>query len=146
CLAWTTSTTFVLMYIFNIDYTAEFATMRIIIEAIVVLGLLLVYARQKRDKEKSLELQLRHHEKASREQLEQKVTERTQQLHQALAEAKKANDSKTNFLRQVTHDLKSPLTSIMGYAQLLRAESGSTGKMSNTIYSSAQHMLNMINR
>ncbi|MGP5714136.1 ATP-binding response regulator, partial [Vreelandella alkaliphila] len=146
CLAWTTSTTFVLMYIFNIDYTAEFATTRIIIEAIVVLGLLLIYAKQKRDKEKSLELQLRHHEKISREQLEQKVVERTQQLYQALAEAKKANDSKTNFLRRVTHDLKSPLTSIMGYAQLLRAESGSIGQMSNTIYSSSQHMLNMINR
>lgn len=146
CLAWTTSTIFVLMYIFNIDYTAEFASMRVIIEGIVVLGLLLIYAQQKRDKEKSLELQLRHHEKISREQLEQQVIKRTQQLHQALAEAKKANDSKTDFLRRVTHDLKSPLTSIMGYAQILRAESGSTGQMSNTIYSSAQHMLNMINR
>lgn len=145
-LAWLTSSFFVFGYIFNFFYTAEFAEARLIVEIAVILGVVLVYARQKRDHERALELQVRGNERAERRRLEEAVAERTRELNAALQTAKDAVAAKTKFLSQVTHDLKSPLTSIMGYAQLLRIEDGKVGKMSAIIHNSASHMLNMITR
>ncbi len=143
---WLTNSVYVLSYALNINYTSEMATIRLSIKISLVLALLLFYALQKRDHERSLERQLRQGEQAERERLELAVAARTQDLNLALEAARKADAAKTNFLTRVTHDLKSPLTSIMGYAQLLSAEPGKVGDKSHIIYNSASHMLNMINR
>ncbi|MGM0449418.1 MAG: ATP-binding protein [Pseudomonadota bacterium] len=145
-ISWVISTIFVLSFAFGIHYPPGLVPFRTVVQILVILGLLLVYTRQKHDYEKSLENQLRRKERAEREQLEQAVFERTQRLNEALESARQANDAKTSLLERVTHDLKSPLTSILGYAQLLRAEQGRTGRMSYIIYNSAHHMLNMVTR
>lgn len=48
-------------------------------------------------------------------------------------------------LAEVLHDLRSPLTSILGYARLLEAEPGKVGRMAGIIRSSADHMLALTN-
>jgi len=48
-------------------------------------------------------------------------------------------------LAHVLHDLRSPLTSILGYAQLLCAEKGEVGHMAAIIHASASHMLGLTN-
>lgn len=145
-VGWLTSTTFVLVYVLNINYTGEFGNTRIIVEALVVLALLLVYSQQKRDYEQSLERQLHTREQEERRKLEIAVEERTRELNTAVESARQANASKTEFLSRVTHDLKSPLTSILGYAQLLQASGGDIGQKSRIIFNSASHMLNMVTR
>ncbi|WP_311950941.1 ATP-binding protein [Halomonas piscis] len=143
---WLTTTYMLLSYTFAFQYTAAFASSRVMIEIAVVLGLLGVYARQKRDRKRYLELQLREQEKAQRVRLEAMVATRTQELRQAVEEADRANAAKSNFLARITHDLRSPLTSILGYNQLLAAEGGRIGEISRVVYASAEHMLNLVNR
>jgi len=53
------------------------------------------------------------------QELEKKVTERTQELTLALEEVKKINKRKTDFVSSVSHELRTPLTSIKGYASIL---------------------------
>ena len=51
--------------------------------------------------------------------LEQKVTERTRDLADALAQLEKANQHKSDLLSTVSHELRTPLGAIKGYATAL---------------------------
>lgn len=145
-LWWLTSTFILLGYIFNFYYTSAFSSSKVVAEVVVTLGLLFVYSRQKHSYERQLERQIHDQEKLQREHLERTVEARTLKLHQAVDEASKANAVKSEFLARITHDLRSPLTSILGYAQLLLAEQGKAGEMSRTIHGNASHMLHLVNR
>lgn len=144
---WWLSANFVLTgYILNINYTASFSSVKIVTEIGVIILLLLIYSRQKRSYQKNLEEKLRNSEKEQRAKLEDLVRQRTHELNVALDSAHNANAGKAMFLARISHDLKSPLTSIIGYAQLLGAESGRPGEYGRTIYKSAFYMRNLINR
>jgi len=56
------------------------------------------------------------------EGLERKVTERTQELALANNKLAEANKLKSQFLANVNHELRTPLSSIIGYARLLQRE------------------------
>ena len=51
--------------------------------------------------------------------LEQKVVQRTEQLHAALAEEKELNRLKSNFISMVTHEIRTPLALILGSSEIL---------------------------
>ncbi|MFZ6771508.1 hybrid sensor histidine kinase/response regulator [Undibacterium sp. SXout7W] len=78
-------------------------------------------------------------------ELDKKVIERTAEMHQAVLKADEANRAKSEFLARVSHDLRSPLTSILGYAQLLQSNGGKTASQARIIRRSASHMLHVIN-
>ncbi|NWO04278.1 MAG: response regulator [Alteromonadaceae bacterium] len=145
-LAWLTSLVFSVSFAFSSSYPTQLVPERTYLQVMIVLGLLLVYSRQKKDYEKFLKGLIKEKDRQEREFLERRVDDRTQELNLALETARKANAEKTDFLNRITHDLKSPLTSILGYAQLLRGEQGKAGEMSLMIYTSARHMLNMVTR
>lgn len=52
--------------------------------------------------------------------LEEQVKERTYELEEALTEANAANRAKTDFLAHISHDLRTPLHTVIGYAQLIQ--------------------------
>ena len=54
--------------------------------------------------------------------LERKVTERTQELTAANDKLAETSKLKSRFLANVNHELRTPLSSIIGYARLLRRE------------------------
>ena len=56
---------------------------------------------------------------SSQKQLEVKVKERTQDLEEALDKVKKVSRLKTEFVSAVSHEFRTPLTSVKGYASLL---------------------------
>ena len=58
----------------------------------------------------------------SQQDLERKVSERTQDLKGALEEIRKVSRLKSEFVSAVSHELRTPLTSIKGYASLLVQE------------------------
>lgn len=77
--------------------------------------------------------------------LEQAVAERTQALRDALVAADDANHAKTDFLARISHDLRTPLTSILGFADMVQASRNDSAGHGRIIRRSARHMLNMVN-
>lgn len=88
--------------------------------------------------------------------LEQRVIERTQELHDTLNAAQSASLTKTEFLASVSHELRTPLTAIIGMATtLLRLPTDANRQRSlppekqqdylRIIRKSGEHLLELIN-
>ncbi len=56
------------------------------------------------------------------QQLAEKLQETQIQLESAKSVAEKANLAKSEFLSSMSHELRSPLNAILGFAQLLEAD------------------------
>ncbi len=85
-----------------------------------------------------------------KETLEQRVIERTQDLHDALLAAQAANLVKNEFLATMSHELRTPLTCVIGMsATLLRWSFGQLSQRQRnylqTIHNSGAHLLELIN-
>ncbi|TAL44937.1 MAG: hybrid sensor histidine kinase/response regulator, partial [Methylovulum sp.] len=74
--------------------------------------------------------------------LDQEVKQRTLELEAARDEANKANQAKTLFLAKVSHELRSPMHTILNYADLARREK--TLRYMGTISDAGQHLLDLI--
>lgn len=74
------------------------------------------------------------------------VTERTYELRQALARADAAVEAKTTFLAHMSHDLRTPLNTVIGFARLIRrgAPHISPRESGSAIEQSGLHLLAMI--
>ena len=84
------------------------------------------------------------------EKLEQRVSERTDQLNQTNVELERANRTKDEFLANMSHELRTPLNSILGLSEsLLEQRRGSLNeyqlKSLQMIEGSGNHLLELIN-
>ncbi|WP_416672485.1 hybrid sensor histidine kinase/response regulator [Egbenema bharatensis] len=82
--------------------------------------------------------------------LEQRVIERTQELHDVMQAAQAANRAKSEFLAVVSHELRTPLTCIIGMSATLQrwASDSLTDRQRNflqTIQDSGEYLLTLIN-
>lgn len=59
---------------------------------------------------------------AHRNHLEELVEVRTEALYEALAKVRAASEEKTRFSSQMSHEMRTPLNAIVGFAQLLQEE------------------------
>ncbi|WP_439391488.1 ATP-binding protein [Ideonella sp. YS5] len=88
--------------------------------------------------------ELRRH----RDHLEHLVAERTTELQEAKERAESASRAKSDFLSRMSHELRSPLTAILGYAQLLKVADPSGRPQDaaaiNAIRASGEHLLGLI--
>jgi two-component system, sensor histidine kinase and response regulator len=84
-----------------------------------------------------------------KENLEQRVFERTMALHDALAAAEAASRIRSEFLATISHELLTPLTYVIGMSDtLLRWSFGELSERQRnylqTIHDSGEHLLDMI--
>jgi len=82
--------------------------------------------------------------------LEQRVIDRTQELHDAMLAAQSANRAKGEFLSTMSHELRTPLTCVIGLsATLLRWSFGQLSQKQRdylqTIHDNGEHLLELIN-
>lgn len=86
----------------------------------------------------------------SRNNLEQHVKQRTEELYKAKKEAEGANNAKTEFLSSMSHELRTPMNAILGFAQLLELDDvdnplSSDQKQSvNEVLKAGYHLLELI--
>lgn len=80
------------------------------------------------------------------QRLEERVKERTAELEQAKKTAEAANQSKTLFIANISHELKTPLNGILGLAQICMGESDVSKIKStlSTIYKSGDLLLHLL--
>ncbi len=93
---------------------------------------------------KLAEDELRKH----RENLEDMVRHRTEQLAEAKARAEAANRAKSSFLANMSHELRTPLNAVLGFSRLLKNDPDVTPPQQETldiIVRSGEHLLNLIN-
>lgn len=70
------------------------------------------------------------------------------QLAEALQAAQIASNSKTTFLSNMSHDIRTPMNAILGFTSLLAKEADNTAKVkeyTEKITASGQHLLSLIN-
>lgn len=70
------------------------------------------------------------------------------ELEKALAEAKKANRVKSDFLSSMSHDIRTPMNAIVGMTNLALANLDDRGKIEDYLHKislSSQHLLSLIN-
>ena len=90
------------------------------------------------------EQELRRH----RSHLEELVAERTEALSVAVAEAQAASQAKSQFLSNMSQELRAPLNSVIGFSRLMANSSTMTAEEKRNmavIHSSGQHLLILIN-
>ena len=77
-----------------------------------------------------------------------KERQMNERLGEALHTAKAANEAKSNFLANMSHDIRTPMNAIVGFSVLLNRDAGDTEKVreyTRKIASSSQHLLSLIN-
>jgi signal transduction histidine kinase/CheY-like chemotaxis protein len=91
------------------------------------------------------------------ENLEKRVADRTAELTSLQAglelardEANAANQAKSEFLANLSHDLRSPMNAILGYSEMLIEDAGELGQKEfipdlNKINKAGTHLLSLIN-
>lgn len=83
-----------------------------------------------------------------REQLENRVQQRTEELAKARDEAISANNAKSAFLATMSHEIRTPMTAIIGFAELLRdpnLQQDDLEQATHAILTSGDHLLQLIN-
>ena len=92
-------------------------------------------------------LNWRQQEKLRKEREEERKLH-SQQLAQALQAAQIASESKTMFLSNMSHDIRTPMNAVLGFAALLGKDADNPAKVreyTRKIMASGQHLLSLIN-
>ena len=89
----------------------------------------------------------RQQERVRREREEERRAH-SQQLAQALQAAQVASSSKTTFLSNMSHDIRTPMNAVLGFTTLLARDAEDPAKVreyTKKIMASGQHLLSLIN-
>ena len=83
-----------------------------------------------------------------RREREEERKHHSQQLAQALQAAQIASESKTTFLSNMSHDIRTPMNAVLGFTTLLARDAENPAKVreyTKKITASGQHLLSLIN-
>jgi len=116
-----------------------------VVVAFVLLFLVARYSMSESRRFEAMQAEWLIAQQVQQERLSEAVRSRSEALRQAAVAADEAARAKGELLARVGHDLRAPLTAIMGYAARLEAAEGTVRQRALAIGRSAREMLVLIN-
>ena len=115
----------------------------VIVAACVMMGIFFVMYRNQQEA-----IRLERENNAKLETVNTKLRQAKQAAEDAFQVAQEANRSKSSFLANMSHDIRTPMNAIIGITSLIRHDAGDKGKVieyADKIDTSSQHLLGIIN-
>lgn len=126
------------------DFDLPLSYLLFSIKVSIVIAVVVLFELKRRRELEDLRQSLELSKQSQLDDLQMEVGRRTNELELALMEARAANDAKREFLARISHDLRSPLTAILGNAYLLRRVGERTGRLAHSIQRSAEQMRTLV--
>ena len=131
--------------------TAMVASLSLMFLVIALIFLILiglgVFFITKISRDKAL-IQVKEQSQAKLEQTNKELSEAKLKTEEALAIAKYATNAKSQFLANMSHDIRTPMNAIVGISKLMENEINNPEKLSyyvNKLHHSSEYMLGLIN-
>ena len=118
-------------------------TFTIIAAVCVMLGISLVMRRNQQEA-----IRVERENNARLETVNTELRQAKRAAEEAFQVAQEANRSKSSFLANMSHDIRTPMNAIIGITSLIRYDAGNKGKVieyADKIDTSSQHLLGIIN-
>ena len=115
----------------------------VIVAVCVMLGISFVMYRNQQEA-----IRVERENNAKLETVNTKLRQAKQAVEDAFQVAQEANRSKSSFLANMSHDIRTPMNAIIGITSLIRHDAGDKGKVieyADKIDTSSQHLLGIIN-
>ena len=115
----------------------------VIVAVCVMLGISFVMYRNQQEA-----IRVERENNAKLETVNAKLRQAKQAAEDAFQVAQEANRSKSSFLANMSHDIRTPMNAIIGITSLIRHDAGDKGKVieyADKIDTSSQHLLGIIN-
>ena len=115
----------------------------VIVAACVMMGISFVMYRNQQEA-----IRLERENNAKLETVNTKLRQAKQAAEDAFQVAQEANRSKSSFLANMSHDIRTPMNAIIGITSLIRHDADDKGKVieyADKIDTSSQHLLGIIN-
>ena len=115
----------------------------VIVAVCVMLGISFVMRRNQQEA-----IRVERENNAKLETVNTKLRQAKQAAEDAFQVAQEANRSKSSFLANMSHDIRTPMNAIIGITFLIRHDAGDKGKVieyADKIDTSSQHLLGIIN-
>ena len=115
----------------------------VIVAACVMMGIFFVMYRNQQEA-----IRLERENNAKLETVNTKLRQAKQAAEDAFQVAQEANRSKSSFLANMSHDIRTPMNAIVGITSLIRHDAGDKGKVieyADKIDTSSQHLLGILN-
>ena len=127
-----------------VNFVTIFIVIFTVIAAVcVMLGISLVMRRNQQEA-----IRVERENNAKLETVNTELRQAKQVAEEAFQVAQEANRSKSNFLANMSHDIRTPMNAIIGITSLIRHDAGDKGKVieyADKIDTSSQHLLGIIN-
>ena len=115
----------------------------VIVAVCVMMGISLVMRRNQQEA-----IRVERENSARLETVNTELRQAKKAAEEAFQVAQEANRSKSSFLANMSHDIRTPMNAIIGMTSLIRYEAGDKGKVieyADKIDTSSQHLLGIIN-
>ena len=115
----------------------------VIVAVCVMLGISFVMYRNQQEA-----IRVERENNAKLETVNTKLRQAKQAAEDAFQVAQEANRSKSSFLANMSHDIRTPMNAIVGITSLIRHDAGDKGKVieyADKIDTSSQHLLGILN-
>ena len=115
----------------------------VIVAVCVMLGISLVMRRNQQEA-----IRVERENNARLETVNTELRQAKKAAEEAFQVAEEANKSKSSFLANMSHDIRTPMNAIIGITSLIRYDAGDKGKVieyADKIDTSSQHLLGIIN-